>query len=87
MDTSYVLIRVYNQETIEVYYFKCNTYCNRTLYKYPICFTANNIHCMFILISLHNEFIFLSTQHKLYLGKELYKAEISIQLNQQYIQE
>lgn len=87
MDTAYILIRVCSKKTIELHYFKCSVYYNDTINRYPICFTSDSIYLMFFLVSLHKEFSFLSTQHKLYLGKELYKAEISIQLNQQYIQQ
>nr|YP_009393486.1 hypothetical protein [Bostrychia simpliciuscula]ARW62048.1 hypothetical protein [Bostrychia simpliciuscula] len=87
MDTSYILIRIHNKKTIELHYFICSLYYNSIIYSYPICFTANSSYVMFILLSLHKSFHFLTTEHKLYLGKELYKAEISIQLNQKYIQE
>nr|YP_009395553.1 hypothetical protein [Vertebrata isogona]ARW64660.1 hypothetical protein [Vertebrata isogona] len=29
---------------------------------------------------------YCSTEHKIYLGKEIFKAQISFSLNQQYIQ-
>lgn len=89
MDTSYVLVNICNKKTIELRYFnfKFNIYYNCIIYRYPICFTAYNAHIMFSLMSLYKDLNFLSTQHKLYLGKELYKAEISIKLNQIYIQE
>lgn len=88
MDNSYALIRICNKKTIQVYYFLYSLYYNPTICKYPICFTANNSYLMFMLLSVHKTFCSLTTtNHKLYLGKELYKAEISIQLNQEYVQE
>lgn len=89
MDKSYGLIRIYNKKIIEFYYLRCTIFynCNCKVYSYPICFTSSSINLMFSILSLHSHFNLLSTQHKLYLGKELCKAEISTKINQYYIQE
>nr|YP_009397405.1 hypothetical protein [Dasyclonium flaccidum]ARW66591.1 hypothetical protein [Dasyclonium flaccidum] len=88
MDKEYFLIRLDNKKKIELYYF--NNYINNikllNSFIYPICFTASNSYLMFNLISLHTSLNILSTQHKLYLGREICKAEIAIEINQQYIQ-
>nr|YP_009395138.1 hypothetical protein [Bryothamnion seaforthii]ARW63906.1 hypothetical protein [Bryothamnion seaforthii] len=87
MDNSYSLIRIYKDKVIE---FRCYCFCEsiKSKYSYPICFTTrfNNLESIFYTLSLCTFFNLLSTKHKLYVGKELCKAEISIKLNQKYIQ-
>nr|YP_010851189.1 hypothetical protein QQP87_pgp135 [Aphanocladia delicatula]WGH14234.1 hypothetical protein [Aphanocladia delicatula] len=87
IDNSYVIIRVINQEKIEVYY--CDQMNdNKKIYNYPICFITdcNHINQMFVLLSIFVNIQKLSTHHKLYLGKEILSANISINLKQVYIQ-
>nr|YP_009398015.1 hypothetical protein [Gredgaria maugeana]ARW67201.1 hypothetical protein [Gredgaria maugeana] len=87
MDNSYVVIRVMNQEKIEVYY--SNTMNdNKNIYNYPICFITycNHINQMFVLLSMFVNIQKLSTHHKLYLGKEILSANICLNLKQLYIQ-
>nr|YP_009395959.1 hypothetical protein [Dasya naccarioides]ARW65145.1 hypothetical protein [Dasya naccarioides] len=85
MDNGYFLIRVIKNFSIELYYF--SSVKNNYIYKYPICFCANDIYLIIDLISLHDLINTISFTHLIYLGKELYKAELSIFYNQIYIQE
>nr|YP_009398420.1 hypothetical protein [Lophocladia kuetzingii]ARW67606.1 hypothetical protein [Lophocladia kuetzingii] len=84
MDNSYVLIRIHDIKIIELYYFHYSKFS-----QYPICFTVaiNQLDYMFYLLSLYETFNFVSTKHKLYIGKELFKAIISNSFNQLYIQD
>nr|YP_009398219.1 hypothetical protein [Thaumatella adunca]ARW67405.1 hypothetical protein [Thaumatella adunca] len=88
MDNNYSLIRILNQEMIELCCFNNNYSCN-CIYHYPICFTVHfsSVYRMFVLLSIFSGTDLLSTQHKLYLGKEIFKAHLSIKLEQNYIQE
>lgn len=54
-----------------------------------VCFTGNNSEEMYkgILEYLKNNKIEISNDHCCYLGKELYKAEIALKLDKQYIQD
>ena len=47
---------------------------------------CNSAHIMYTLMGLHDTFQNLSTNHILYLGQEIYKAELSLNLGQQYTQ-
>lgn len=85
MDCSYFLIRVVKNFSIELYYYSSKK--NNYIYNYPICFCANDIHLIIDLLNLHDFINMISSTHLIYLGKELYKAELSIFFNQIYIQE
>ncbi len=91
MDSFYCLVRIMFQKKIVLYYIvkKDNlaSYKKDSMYLYPTCFTANSANSMIKLLSLHNFFAMSSIKHALYLGKELYKAEIALIFNQIYIQE
>lgn len=54
---------------------------------YPICLIVHSARIMYVLIDIHDAFDKLSTSHLLYLGQEIYKAELSLALGQQYIQD
>nr|WGH13047.1 hypothetical protein [Echinothamnion sp.] len=86
IDNNYVVIRVLNQEKIEVYYF--NQINNNNIYNYPICFITyfNYINQMFVILSIFVNIQNFSTYHKLYLGKEILSANLCINLKQLYIQ-
>nr|YP_009396775.1 hypothetical protein [Ophidocladus simpliciusculus]ARW65961.1 hypothetical protein [Ophidocladus simpliciusculus] len=88
MDNNYGLIRIFRNDVIEFHYF-CYENNNYTNKQYPICFSAgcNDINYLFYILSLSFQFNVLSTQHKLYFGKEILKAKISVILRQYYIQE
>lgn len=88
MDDSYIIIRVYNNEIIAVYYYyKSNQ--KYLMNNYPICFIVNfnRVGYLFMLLSLSSIIDLLSTKHKFYLGKEIFKVDISAKLNQVYIQD
>ncbi len=86
-DNNYFLIKTLQQNYIELRYFynNVNTY---NLYNYPVCFIIkySNLDKISVLLSAFFFTDLCSTEHKIYLGKELYKAKISILLNQLYIQ-
>nr|WCH58140.1 hypothetical protein [Cystoclonium purpureum f. stellatum] len=83
MDNSYCLIRLNVNINISLYFF----YVDNNVSQYPICITACQSDILYYLMSLHNSFRNLSINHYLYLGKELYKAELSLILKQKYIQD
>nr|YP_009399679.1 hypothetical protein [Digenea simplex]ARW69498.1 hypothetical protein [Digenea simplex] len=88
MNDNYCLIRTYTSKIIEFRYYFINNFMNNE-YRYPICFTISfiNLNQLFYILSLCSVFDNLSTRHKLYIGKELFKASISVNLKQHYIQE
>jgi Domain of unknown function (DUF4346) len=54
----------------------------------PIIFIANNAKSICNLIKYHKKIFFsISSDHALYLGRELMKAEFTLIMNQQYIQD
>nr|YP_009391206.1 hypothetical protein [Dipterocladia arabiensis]ARW59350.1 hypothetical protein [Dipterocladia arabiensis] len=83
MDSYYFLINIVKHRIIRLDYFKI---C-KNIYNYPICFTSNNSDLMVNLLSLHNAINLLSTDHILYLGKEVCKAELSVFCKQSYVQD
>nr|YP_009394305.1 hypothetical protein [Leptosiphonia brodiei]ARW62867.1 hypothetical protein [Leptosiphonia brodiei] len=88
MDNNFFIVRVFQQTIIEIYFYN-----NNNLLKvdqcYPICFVfyLGDFSQITYLLSLCDEIFHCSTIHKFYLGKEIFKAQISIQLNQCYIQD
>ncbi len=90
MDNTYCIIRnIYNKKIELCIYdiIENNININTIYLKYPICCTASNTRQLFHLLNLIEKVAFLSPQHILYIGKELYKAEISVLIHQKYIQE
>nr|YP_010851585.1 hypothetical protein QQP89_pgp135 [Echinothamnion hystrix]WGH14632.1 hypothetical protein [Echinothamnion hystrix] len=87
IDNSYFIIRILNQKKVEIYCFNKNDN-NEYLYTYPVCFVTHfiDINRMFILLSMFIHIQQLCTYHKLYLGKEILRANICINLEQLYIQ-
>nr|WGH13838.1 hypothetical protein [Lophurella pseudocorticata] len=87
IDNSYVIIRVLNKEKVEIYFFNQSDN-NKNIYTYPVCFVTYfiDINRMFTLLSMFINIQKLCTSHKLYLGKEILKANICINLKQLYIQ-
>lgn len=81
MDDYYCVINLICDQNIVLYIFE-----KQKTTLYPICLISFNSNKIFHLISIHNSFINFSLVHYLYLGKELYKAEISLKFGQQYIQ-
>nr|YP_010850397.1 hypothetical protein QQP83_pgp135 [Lophurella caespitosa]WGH13246.1 hypothetical protein [Lophurella caespitosa] len=87
LDNSHVKIRILNQEKVEVYCFNQNDN-KENIYTYPVCFVIYfiDINRMFILLSMFVNVQQLCTSHKLYLGKEILRANICVNLEQLYIQ-
>jgi hypothetical protein len=90
MDSFYCLVRIILNKKLSLYCFNYtsskyvgektkNVYC-------PICFSAKSSKNLIRLFSLHYCYHFISINHAFYLGQELYKAELSLILNQIYIQ-
>nr|YP_009395757.1 hypothetical protein [Herposiphonia versicolor]ARW64737.1 hypothetical protein [Herposiphonia versicolor] len=88
MDNHYFVIRIINKCKIEVRYFHYFISVSN-FYSYPVCFIVSfdKLVYLFKLLSICSFVNVSSTQHKMYLGKELHKAYIAIKLNQMYIQD
>lgn len=90
MDSFYCLVRIILNKTISLYCISLN--CNINVSKkddiliYPTCFTSKSAYKTLYLVSLHNISSLFSIQHIGYVSIELYKAELTIILNQIYIQ-
>nr|YP_009394514.1 hypothetical protein [Vertebrata thuyoides]ARW63076.1 hypothetical protein [Vertebrata thuyoides] len=86
MDNSYFIISIVNKKNIQIYYYE-HKYFIKTNY-YPVCFFVPfyNFEKIILLIIKYNKIRYCSTEHKIYLGKEIFKAQISFNLNQRYIQ-
>nr|YP_009295817.1 hypothetical protein Schim_071 [Schimmelmannia schousboei]AOM64752.1 hypothetical protein Schim_071 [Schimmelmannia schousboei] len=85
MDNSYCLIRVSINQKIVLYYFDNNQKVKNI--NYPICFTSYSANLIYRLLSIHNCFQLCSISHILYMSQELYKAELCLIFNQNYIQD
>lgn len=91
MDSFYCLVRIPLNEKISLYCIYNNDTLNLRVktysLSYPICFTAESSEKIILLLSRHSIFTLFSINHALYLGKELYKAELSLLLKQYYLQD
>nr|YP_010951498.1 hypothetical protein RU987_pgp143 [Laurencia catarinensis]WMP12437.1 hypothetical protein [Laurencia catarinensis] len=87
MDKSYLIIRIDEQQNIELHYFFISSM--KIKYNYPTCITVHfdKLKSCFSLVSLCYCFNMLSTSHKLYIGAEVFKAYLSVKFSQHYIQE
>nr|YP_009399888.1 hypothetical protein [Tolypiocladia glomerulata]ARW69707.1 hypothetical protein [Tolypiocladia glomerulata] len=88
MDNGYFTLRIVNNNFIEVYYFfRIHNYSGN--FAYPICFFINtkNFTAIILLFSLSIRFSKSSTENKMYLGKEIFKALITLKLKQRYVQD
>nr|YP_009296228.1 hypothetical protein Sebd_076 [Sebdenia flabellata]AOM65163.1 hypothetical protein Sebd_076 [Sebdenia flabellata] len=85
MDNYYCTIRILNNKKISLYLWESEQ--NSKKMFYPICFTAAYSDLLYNLICSHYYLNDLSINHLLYIGQELYKAELSLTLNQKYIQD
>nr|YP_009393686.1 hypothetical protein [Caloglossa beccarii]ARW62248.1 hypothetical protein [Caloglossa beccarii] len=83
MDDFYCLIKLVKKK-IEFYFIKNKS--NAGIYNYPICFTGFTVNLLTVLIQSHELINFLSIDHWLYLGQELFKIEVAIFSGQEYIQ-
>lgn len=85
MDNCYCLIRIVPNRTIVVYYFDINKNISRKIN--PICFTNKSANYLYYLLCSHKYISQqISLNHALYLGQELYKAEIALIFGQVYVQ-
>lgn len=90
MDSFYCLVRTILNKQLSLYCVNLN--CNLNINKkddvltYPTCFTSKSAYKTLYLLSLHNISSFFSIEHISYVSIELYKAELTIMLNQIYIQ-
>lgn len=85
LDDDYCIIRIKNMY-ISLSYFK---FCVCSINKYlRIDFCSSSSIALYYLLVRHNYLCrSISFSHALYLGKELYKAELAMTLTQVYIQE
>lgn len=83
IDNYYCLIRLILPKNIAVYMFQEN----HIRINYPICFTAYSANALYKLMCVYKGIKYLSIYHYLYLGQEIYKAEQTLFLGQQYIQD
>lgn len=80
MDDYYCLVKLTVSHYLVVSIF------NNNYASYPICLFANSSHLLYQLIVAHDVHQNISIGHCLYLARELYKAELAMQLDQLYIQ-
>nr|YP_010986024.1 hypothetical protein NDC12_pgp194 [Polyopes affinis]WOL36942.1 hypothetical protein [Polyopes affinis] len=85
MDDYYCSIRLYENKSITLFLFH-NNIISYKVNTYPICFTASSISLIHMLLSKHHYFKSFSVNHILYIGQELYKAELSLMFDQVYVQ-
>ena len=90
MDSFYCLVRIILNKKLSLYCFNCSVPeiigHKISLVSSPICFTAKCSKNIIKLLSLHSGFNLISINHISYLAIELYKAELSLVLEQIYIQ-
>ncbi len=88
MDNNYFLLRISVYNKLEVYFYNLKLYKYCSLI-YPICFNLSLIQYDQVvwLLSLCKPLDECSTSHKLYLGKEIFKAQLAIHLQHCYIQD
>jgi dihydropteroate synthase len=85
----YYLIR-HNIDSLQVLYYNSQSFSRKNLQNfYPqIIFKAKTAKEISFLLQYHNYvFLNLSSDHALYLGRELMKAEIALAMGQKYIQD
>nr|YP_009396983.1 hypothetical protein [Spyridia filamentosa]ARW66169.1 hypothetical protein [Spyridia filamentosa] len=87
MDNCYCIIKVLNSVIIAYCAYKDLNAISSPFLDYYICFTAHQSTHICRLLALHDFSENISLQHAFYLGQEFYKAEISLILSQEYIQE
>lgn len=84
--SAYFIIKVKNENVIIVSYFSCITSLQLGCIRIDFCGTSCQRICKLIYfhVSIYNN---VSCDHALYLGRELYKAEMCIIMRQFYIQD
>nr|YP_009396163.1 hypothetical protein [Melanothamnus harveyi]ARW65432.1 hypothetical protein [Melanothamnus harveyi] len=88
MDNNYFVLRISEENSLKIYFYNHNSFKYLTL-NYPICFNLllNQDDQVIHLLSIYEPVNKCSTLHKLYLGKEIFKAQLAIHFNQYYIQD
>lgn len=90
MDSFYCIVRIILNKKLSLFCFNYSSsvWMGQKIKRmyYPICFSAKSSTTIIKLFSLHSCYKIMSMNHALYLGKELYKAELSLILHQVYIQ-
>ena len=90
MDSFYCLVRIILNKKLSLYCFNYKVPQNinkkQIMISYPICFTAQSSYNIIKLLSLHSCIQLISASHLSYIAIELYKAELSLLLEQFYIQ-
>ena len=81
MHNSYCLIRLISSRFLSLFLFKKINDSG-----YPICLFASSSNSIYQLIAIHDVYQGISIDHCLYLGRELYKAELTAELGQLYVQ-
>nr|UEQ12130.1 hypothetical protein [Batrachospermum sp.] len=87
----YFIIKCLNNHKLQLsYYIHINSSIKHEItgnHFIPIVFIANNAKSICKLIKYHKKIFFnISSDHALYLGRELMKAEFTLIMNQQYVQ-
>lgn len=84
-DTYYVI--KHNVDSLQVLYYNAQYFSRKNLHPQVI-FKAKTAKEVSFLLQYHNHvFLNLSSDHALYLGRELMKAEIALVMGQKYIQD
>lgn len=90
MDSFYCLVRIILNKKLSLYCFNYvlsqNINTKKIITLYPICFTAKSSYNIMKLLSLYSTVSLISVSHISYIAIELYKAELSLVLEQLYIQ-
>lgn len=88
MDNNYFVLRISGKNSLKIYFYNHNSLKYLTL-NYPICFNflLNQDDQIINLLCICEPINKCSTLHKLYLGKEIFKAQLAIKLDQYYIQD
>lgn len=88
----YFIIQCLNKDKIQLLYYIhiSSSIKNKIIGNdfIPIIFIANNAKNICKLLKYHKKIFFnISSDHALYLGRELMKAEFTLIMNQKYIQD
>lgn len=87
IDDVYCIIKISKSKIIELYIIEYLLHNHNCHDSYPLCFMSDNSSLIIQLLNLYDDIALLSIQHALYLGQEVYKADIALITNQIYIQD
>nr|YP_009396572.1 hypothetical protein [Vertebrata australis]ARW65758.1 hypothetical protein [Vertebrata australis] len=87
MDNNYFIISTTSKTVITIYYYEHTNLTKKKIF-YPVCFLVPlyNFDIIILLLVRYIKICNCSTEHKIYLGREIFKAQISLNLCQKYIQ-